>query len=59
MSKLKITLVRSLIKRPSNQKNTVKALGLTKLNSSVEKNATPVVLGMVAKVKHLLSVEEV
>jgi large subunit ribosomal protein L30 len=59
MSKLKITLVKSLIKRPSTQKNTVKALGLTKLNSSVEKNATPVVLGMVAKVKHLLSVEEI
>jgi len=59
MSKVKITLVKSLIKRPSKQKNTVKALGLTKLNSSVEKDATPVVQGMIDKVKHLLHVEEV
>jgi len=59
MSKVKITLVKSLIKRPSTQKNTVKALGLRKLHSTIEKEATPVVQGMIDKVKHLLLVEEV
>ncbi len=58
MSKVKITLVKSLIKRPSTQKNTVKALGLTKLNSSVVKESTPVVKGMIDKVKHLLQIED-
>lgn len=59
MAKLKITQVKSLIDRPKRQKDTVKALGLKKVNQTVEKEATPQILGMVAKVSHLLKVEEV
>ena len=58
MAKMKITLTKSLIGRKQDQIATVKALGLKKLNSSVEKEATPQILGMVNKVSHLVSVEE-
>jgi large subunit ribosomal protein L30 len=58
MAKLKITLTRSLIGRPDNQRDTVKALGLRKLNSSVEQEDTAVIRGMVHKVEHLVTVEE-
>lgn len=58
MAKLKITLTRSLIGRPENQRATVKALGLHKLNSSVEQEDTAVIRGMVHKVEHLVTVEE-
>ena len=57
MSKIKITQVKSTIDRPKDQKATVKALGLKKLNASVEKEATAQILGMVEKVKHLVTVE--
>lgn len=59
MAKIKITQVKSTIKRPADQKATIVALGLKKLNQSVEKEATPQILGMVGKVKHLLKVEDV
>lgn len=59
MGKLKITQVRSVIKRPGRQKDTMKALGLNKINQSVEHEATPQIVGMVNKVKHLISVEEI
>lgn len=59
MKKIRITLVRSQINRPEIQRKTVKALGLGKLNSSVEKEATPQILGMVKKVSHLLKVEDI
>lgn len=59
MGKLKLTLVRSTIKRPKKQKATVEALGLKKMNHTVEVEGTPQVLGMVNKVNHLLKVEEV
>ena len=59
MTKLKITQVRSAINRPSRQKKTLVALGLTKLNRPREVEATPQVLGMIEKVKHLLKVEEI
>lgn len=59
MGKLKITLVRSTIKRPKDQKATVEALGLKKMNHSVEHEGTPQILGMVKKVNHLIKVEEV
>jgi large subunit ribosomal protein L30 len=59
MQKVKITLVRSTIKRPKNQKDTVLALGLKKMHQSVEVVGTPQVLGMINKVNHLLKVEEV
>ncbi len=56
---LKITLVKSPITRKPNQIATVKALGLGKLNSTVTKNDTPQIRGMINTVKHLLKVEEV
>lgn len=59
MSKIKITKVRSVIGRPARQKRTMEALGLRKMNQTVEMNATPQILGMVRKVNHLVKVEEV
>ena len=59
MAKLKITLVRSLIGRQEDQRATVKALGLGKMNSSVLQDDSPAIRGMVRKVSHLISVEEV
>ena len=59
MSKVVITLKRSIIKRPKNQKLTVKALGLGKLNSSVEKELNPQIEGMIRTVNHLVEVKEV
>ncbi len=58
MGKIKITLVKSTIDRPQDQKDTVKALGIKKVYHSVEKEANPQILGMVRKVSHLLKVEE-
>ena len=58
MKKIKITLVKSPIDRSERQKLTVQALGLNKMNSSKEVEATPQILGMVRKVNHLLKVEE-
>jgi large subunit ribosomal protein L30 len=59
MGKLKITLVRSIIKRPGDQKATVAALGLKKMHQTVEVEGTPQIQGMVNKVNHLIKVEEV
>ena len=59
MKKIRVKQVRSKIRRPQDQKRTLEALGLRKLNQVVEHNATPTILGMVSKVKHLISVEEV
>jgi large subunit ribosomal protein L30 len=59
MKKLKITKVKSVIDRPERQKRTMQALGLNKLNASVEVEATPQILGMVRKVNHLVKVEEI
>jgi len=59
MSKIKITQVKSGIDRPERQKRTLVALGLRKINSSVEVEATPQIQGMVTKVLHLVKVEEV
>ncbi len=59
MAKLKITLTRSLIGRPEKQRATVRALGLKKLHSSVEQEATDAIRGMIHKVEHLVTVEEV
>lgn len=58
MAKVKITQTRSTIKRPENQKRTIKALGLGKLNRTVEKELTPQIAGMIRKVNHLVSVEK-
>ncbi|RMD74540.1 MAG: 50S ribosomal protein L30 [Bacteroidetes bacterium] len=59
MKKIKITQVRSAIDRPKDQKATLRALGLRKMHQTVEKEATPQIMGMVAKVSHLVKVEEV
>ncbi len=59
MGKIKITQVKSAIKRPFKQKRTLIALGIKKLNQTVELEATPQILGMVSKISHLLKVEEV
>ena len=59
MKKIKVTLVKSPIDRSQRQKLTLQALGLNKMNSSKEVEATPQILGMVNKVNHLITVEEV
>jgi large subunit ribosomal protein L30 len=59
MAKLKITLKRSTNKAVASQKATVKALGLGKINTSVEQNDNPQIRGMINKVSHLISVEEI
>ena len=58
MPKIRITQVRSIIDRPQRQKQTVQALGLRRINHSVEHEATPQIIGMVKKVEHLVKVEE-
>lgn len=58
MSKIKIRQVRSGIGRPLSQKRTLEALGLKKMQSTVEHEVTPQILGMVNKIKHLVEVEE-
>ena len=59
MAELKVTLKRSIIGRPQNQRDTVKALGLTKINSSVVKPSNEAIKGMINAVSHLVDVEEV
>lgn len=59
MSTLKITQVKSTIDRIENQKRTMEALGLGKINRTVIKNDTPQIRGMLTKVNHLVNVEEV
>jgi large subunit ribosomal protein L30 len=59
MAKLIITYSKSVIGYNESQKATVKALGLRKLNQSVEHDDTPAIRGMVKKVEHLVTVEEV
>ena len=58
MSKIKITQVRSAIRRPGNQKRTLVALGIRKMHQTVEHEATPQIKGMVRTVSHLVTVEE-
>ena len=59
MTKIKITQVKSGIDRPERQKLTLRALGLNKMNASREVEATAQILGMVRKVNHLISIEQV
>ena len=58
MGKIKVTKVRSDIKRPKDQKLTLRALGLRRIGQVVEHEDTPNILGMVNKLSHLVSVEE-
>ncbi len=57
MAKLKITQIRSVIRKPGQQKRTMLALGLRRMNQSVVQNDTPQLRGMLKKVHHLVSVE--
>lgn len=57
--RLRITLVRSVIGRPGDQGRTAQSLGLRKVNHTVEREDTPSIRGMVNKISHLVSVEEV
>jgi large subunit ribosomal protein L30 len=59
MGKIRIKLIKSGIDRPERQKRTLKALGLNKLNRTVEVESTPQVKGMVNAVNHLVQVEEI
>ena len=59
MKKVKITQVKSGIKRTERQKQTLIALGIRKMHQVVEKEATPAVQGMIDKVAHLLKVENI
>jgi large subunit ribosomal protein L30 len=58
MGNIKITQVKSAIDRPKRQKDTLKALGIKKLHNPVVKVINPQIMGMVAKVLHLVNVEE-
>jgi len=58
MAKITITQIKSTLKRPVDQRRTIEALGLGKLNRTVQLEATPQVMGMVNKVSHLISVSE-
>jgi len=58
MAKIKIAQVKSKIGSTKRQKKTLEALGLKRINATVEHDSTPQILGMVEKVKHLLRVEK-
>jgi large subunit ribosomal protein L30 len=58
MSQLKVTQIRSVIDRPKDQKSTIRRLGLHRIRDSVVKEDRPEIRGMIAKVKHLVEVEE-
>ena len=59
MKKIRVKQVKSKIRRPKNQKLTLEALGLHRIDQVVEHDATPSILGMVKTVNHLISVEEI
>jgi large subunit ribosomal protein L30 len=58
MAKVIITQTKSTIRRPKTQKLTIEALGLGKINRSVERELTPQIAGMINKVQHLVDVKE-
>ncbi len=59
MAKLNITQIKSRIGSSANQRKNLDALGLKKINQTVQHEDTPIILGMIGKVKHLVKVEEV
>jgi large subunit ribosomal protein L30 len=59
VGKLRVTQRRSLIHRPRDQKDTIRRLGLHRLHDSVVKDDRPEIRGMIAKVSHLVEVEDV
>jgi large subunit ribosomal protein L30 len=58
MAKIKVQQVKSSIKKPQNQKRTLEALGLGRIGKVVEHEGSPSILGMIEKVKHLVSIVE-
>ena len=58
MGKVRVEQIKSTIKRPEDQKRTIKALGLGKISKSVEVELTPQIQGMINKVSHLVAVTE-
>lgn len=59
MAKVRVTQVKSKIERSKKQKATLEALGLKRINHSVEHEATPQIIGMINKVNHLVKVENI
>jgi large subunit ribosomal protein L30 len=59
MAKIKITQIKSVIDRSERQKRTIEALGLRRINHSVEVEANAAIIGMVKKVNHLVAVENI
>ncbi|MBP3942022.1 50S ribosomal protein L30 [Sphingobacteriaceae bacterium WQ 2009] len=59
MAKIKITQIKSVIDRSERQKKTIEALGLKRINHSVEVEATASIIGMVRKVNHLVAIETI
>jgi large subunit ribosomal protein L30 len=59
MAKIRITQIRSKNGKPERQKRTLAALGIRKMHHSVEHEATPQILGMVEKIRHLVKIEEI
>ncbi len=59
MRNLRVTQIKSVIKQPERQKRTMRALGISKMGHPVELTGTPQIEGMIAKIKHLLKVEEI
>lgn len=59
MAKVKLTQIKSSIDRVQKQKDTLRALGLRRINHSVEKELSPQVEGMIKKVEHLIKIETV
>jgi large subunit ribosomal protein L30 len=57
--KIRVTQVRSVIDRPKDQKDTVRRLGLHRINDSIVKDDRPEIRGMIRKVEHLVRVEDV
>ena len=59
MKRIRIEQIKSAIDRPERQKRTLRALGIKKMHQVIEVDATPQIEGMVNKIKHLLSIEEI
>jgi large subunit ribosomal protein L30 len=59
MARIRITQVKSKNGKPERQKRTLEALGIRKLNHSVEHEATPQILGMIQKISHLVRIEKI
>ncbi len=59
MSRVRIVQVKSIIKTSARQKQTIEALGLRNVHDAVELDMNPAIMGMVEKVKHLVTVEKI